>query len=95
MSGTNPRRRRSGSIRGEATPEPLGLDPAADPAGPSGPDPAEPDAVPADAGAPEPESASAEPFDETAPIGTGGRALGPMIDPHGEPTDVIRDVPEM
>ena len=91
MTGSNPRRRRGGSIRGEASSEPLGLDPAADQAA------ADAAGAAGAAGVPAAEDAvgAAEPFDETAPIGTSGRALVPMVDPHGEPTDVIRDVPEM
>jgi PKD domain-containing protein len=90
VSDTNPRRRRSGSIRG-AKSEPLGLDAAGDAAG---------DAP----GAPEsagPEPAVHEPapdaqIDDDAALAAGtSSALVPLIDPHGEATDVIRDVPEM
>jgi len=77
--GRNPRRRRASSIRGEAQPEPLGLEAAPNAAA----------SVPA-----EPAATSSEP--KTPKKGAAASAaLVPMIDPHGEATDVIKDVPEM
>jgi len=91
--GRNPRRRRASSIRGEAQPESLGLDAASDAtasdaeglapaAADSASVPAEPAATPKEPKTPRKGAAASA-------------ALVPMIDPHGEATDVIKDVPEM
>jgi len=77
--GRNPRRRRSSSIRGEAQPEPLGLEAA----------PTAAASVPAEPAATPPEPKTPKKGAEAS------AALVPMIDPHGEATDVIKDVPEM
>lgn len=91
MTERNPRRRRAGSIRGEAGSEPLGLDAASTAAGGAASEGAAPAPV-------EPAEDADRAFEDTsldadaAAAGAGSLAL---IDPHGEATDVIRDVPEM
>jgi hypothetical protein len=87
----NPRRRRAGSLRGEAGSEPLGLDASSSAAEGAAAEGVAPEPV-------EPAQDADRAFEDTN-IDAGAAAAGAgslaLIDPHGDATDVIQDVPEM